>query len=56
MYHIDAGDSMIKKKTNSVHLKFAPRIRAANTGYLKPKLGLYSLLRIKYKDHLIGGR
>lgn len=53
MYHIDAGDSMMKKNS-SIHLKFAPSIRAANTGYLKPKLGLYSLLRIKCNDHLMG--
>ena len=43
-----------EKKNSSVHLKFAPSIRAANTGYLTPKLGLYSLLRIKCKDHLMG--
>lgn len=54
MYHAGCwgfGD----EKNSPVSLKFAPRVRAANIGYLKPKLGLYSLLRIKCKHHLIVG-
>lgn len=36
-------------------VQVAPRVRSANLGYLKPKLGLCPVLRNEYKDHSMRG-